>query len=75
MPESKLVRTGAIGAAVTAVCCFTPALVVLLGALGLSHLVGVLEYVLYPALLFFLGLIVYALISKRCAAAGRTESR
>ena len=75
MSESKLLKVGAIGAAVAAICCFTPILVVLFGVLGLSHLVGVLDYVLLPALLVFVGLIVYALVRKSRAAAERAELR
>jgi len=40
MKDGTLVRTGIIGAVVAALCCFTPVLVVLLGALGLSALTG-----------------------------------
>jgi mercuric ion transport protein len=75
MSEAKLLKVGVIGAAVAAICCFTPALVVLLGLLGLSHLAGVLDYVLLPALLIFVGLIVYGLIRKSRAVAERAESR
>jgi mercuric ion transport protein len=75
MSENRLLKVGAIGAAVAAICCFTPALIVLLGVLGLSHLAGVLDYLLLPALLIFVGLIVYALIRKSRAAAERAESR
>lgn len=75
MSENKLLKVGAVGAAVAAICCFTPALVVLFAVLGLSHLVGVLDYVLLPALLIFVALIVYALIRKSRAAAERAESR
>ena len=73
--EGKLLKVGAIGAGIAAICCFTPALVVLLGVLGLFHLAGVLDYVLLPALLAFVGLIVYALIRKSRAAAERAASR
>ena len=72
--EGKLLKVGVIGAAIAAICCFTPALVVLLGLLGLSHLAGVLDYVLLPALLVFVGLIIYALVRKSRAAAERAES-
>ena len=75
MSEAKLLKVGVIGAAVAAICCFTPALVVLLGVLGLSHLAGVLDYVLLPALLLFVGLIVYGLIRKSRAVAERAEPR
>ncbi|MBI4082296.1 MAG: mercury resistance system transport protein MerF [Candidatus Lambdaproteobacteria bacterium] len=45
----------------TALCCLTPVLVVLLGAIGLSALVAGLDYVLLPALGAFASLVVYAL--------------
>lgn len=38
----------------------TPILVVLLGAVGLSAVTGYLDVVLIPALVFFVGLTVYA---------------
>lgn len=60
----RLLRIGVVGAAVTAVCCFTPVLVVLLGAVGLSALTGYLDAVLLPALAIFLGLTGYALWSR-----------
>jgi mercuric ion transport protein len=73
--ERKLLKVGVIGAGIAAICCFTPALVVLLGVVGLSHLSGVLDYVLLPALLVFVGMIIYALIRKSRAAAERAASR
>jgi len=61
MKDATLIRTGIIGAVLAALCCFTPVLVVLLGAVGLSALTGHLDVVLMPALVFFVGLTVYAL--------------
>ncbi len=40
MNDRKLLRTGTAGSAIAAICCFTPALVVLLGFAGLSAFVG-----------------------------------
>jgi mercuric ion transport protein len=65
MNDRNLLGTSIIGTAIAAVCCFTPALVVLLGALGLSAWLGWLDYVLLPALALFAGLTVYALIRMR----------
>jgi hypothetical protein len=62
--SNKLLRAGIIGAFVTALCCFTRALVLLLGALGLGALTGYLDYGLLPALAFFVGLAVYAVARK-----------
>lgn len=53
-----------IGAAIAALCCFTPVLVILFGALGLAAWVGHLDAVLMPALIFFLVLTAYALLKK-----------
>ncbi len=67
MNERKLLKFGIVGAIVTAVCCFTPVLIVLLGTLGLSALLGYLDYVLLPALAVFVGIIFYALWKRRTA--------
>jgi len=64
MSNDKLLRVGIIGTLVAAICCFTPILVILLGAVGLSALVAGLDYVLIPALGLFLALTVYALWKK-----------
>jgi hypothetical protein len=39
-------------------------LVVLLGAVGLGAVTGYLDYVLLPALAFFVGLTIYAVVRK-----------
>lgn len=63
--KDKLLLTGVIGTVIAALCCFTPVLVVLLGAVGLSAVVGVLDYVLLPALFIFAAITVYALVRKK----------
>jgi mercuric ion transport protein len=70
MGNQCLLRTGIIGAVVTAVCCFTPVLVIALGALGLSAWLGWLDVVLFPLLALFIGLIALAVYRRR--RAGRT---
>lgn len=60
MDNSKLLKLGIIGTVIAALCCFTPLLVVLLGVVGLSSIIGYLDFVLMPALVFFLALTVYA---------------
>ncbi|MDQ7010319.1 MAG: mercury resistance system transport protein MerF, partial [Mariprofundaceae bacterium] len=54
MKTSTLLKTGIIGSVIAALCCFTPVLVILFGALGVAAWVGYLDYVLMPALLFFI---------------------
>jgi len=61
MNDRTLLRTGIIGSVVAAVCCFTSALVLLVTAVGLSAVIGYLDYVLFPALAVFLGMTAYAL--------------
>jgi len=63
--NKHLFRTGIIGTAITAVCCFTPALVILLGTVGLSAALVWLDYILFPALMLFIGITIYALIPRR----------
>lgn len=58
--DQKLLCTGVGGSVIAAICCFTPVLVILFGAVGLFWAVGYLDYVLFPALALFLGLTVYA---------------
>ena len=59
-PNTSL-KVGVIGTIVAALCCFTPVLVILFGAVGLTALVGYLDYVLFPALAFFIALTIYTL--------------
>ncbi len=70
MHSPNLLRLGIIGSVIAALCCFTPVLVVLLGILGLSARTGYLDYVLLPALAFFLGLTAYALVRRHHRAEG-----
>jgi mercuric ion transport protein len=64
MSERKLLATGIIGAAVAALCCFTPVLAILLGAVGLSAAIGHLDAVLLPAMIGFAALAIYALVRR-----------
>lgn len=63
-----ILRTGIVGSIVAAVCCFTPALVILLAAVGLSAWLGWIDYVFFPALAIFLGLTAYGLWRRQRAA-------
>ena len=61
MNDKKVLQYGVIGTIIAALCCFTRVLVVLFGVVGLSALIGYLDYVLLPALVFFVLLTIYAL--------------
>ena len=64
MTNRNLLRTGIIGTVIVAACCFTPILVILVVAVGLSAIVGWLDYVLFPALAVFIGITIYALVRR-----------
>ncbi|WP_420403125.1 mercury resistance system transport protein MerF [Nisaea sp.] len=58
-------KIGIAGMVVTAICCLTPVLVILAGAIGLSWITGYLDLVLVPALGVFVFLIGIGLWRKR----------
>lgn len=69
MDKQSLLKTGVAGSVIAALCCATPILVILLGAIGLSAWVGWLDYVLIPALVVFIAITIYALRLRRIEAA------
>lgn len=56
-----IVRIGAVGAGLTAICCFTPVLAVGMAAVGVSAGVLWLDAVLVPLLAGFVGLMAFGL--------------
>ena len=70
MTDRKLLCTGTAGTVITALCCFTPLLVVVLGAAGLSAWLGWIDYVLFPAMAGFIAITGYAIYKGRCKPAG-----
>lgn len=64
MENRNLLRIGIVGAVIAALCCFTPLLVGLLAVVGLSAVVGYLDYVLLPTLGVFLGITAYAVVRR-----------
>jgi mercuric ion transport protein len=75
MSDRKLLCTGATGSVIAAICSFTPALVILLGAVGLSAWLAWLDFVLLPALVIFLGITAYALMRMHRTRAARSAAR
>ena len=67
MPGSQIFRVGIIGTIVTAVCCFTPVLPFILGAIGISRFVGYLDMVLMPLLAIFAGIAIFGFLKQRSA--------
>ncbi len=71
--NKKLLTTGITGTVVAAICCFTPVLVVLFGAVGLSAWLGWIDYVLFPALGFFVLLTIYAVYQRSRQSEASTD--
>jgi mercuric ion transport protein len=65
MHDRALITTGVVGGALTAICCATPLLAVVFGALGLTAWLAKADYVLIPALVICLGLIGGGLYRRR----------
>ena len=63
-----MLRVGIIGTILTAICCFTPALVWLLAAIGMAGAVIYLDLVLLPLLLVFIVITGIALWKRRQAS-------
>ena len=61
-------RVGIIGTILTAICCFTPALVWLLAATGMAGAVIYLDLVLLPLLLVFIVITGIALWKRKQAS-------
>ncbi len=68
MKDTTLLKTGIVGTIIAAICCFTPFLVIILGAVGLSAWLGWLDYVLFPALAIFIAMAAYAVWRRRSIA-------
>ncbi len=74
MNNRTLLRTGVVGSVIAAICCFTPALVIILGAIGLSAWLAWLDYVLLPALAICLAILAYALVRRARKPAPQTNT-
>ncbi len=66
MKDKNLLKIGIVGTVIAALCCFTPLLVILVSAVGLSAILGMLDIVLLPALAIFIGITIYALWKLKC---------
>lgn len=65
MNNRTLLKTASLSSLLLAVCCFTPALVVLLGALGLGAYVAGLDFILLPLLGLSLLVMLTAFVRQR----------
>jgi len=63
--DKTIFKTGIIGTVIAVICCFTPFLVIVLGAVGLSAWLGWLDYVLLPALAICIAIMGYGFFLVR----------
>ncbi len=75
MKNDTLLKTGLIGGAIAGICCFTPALVVALAALGMSAALAWLDFVLLPALAISVAVVIVALVRMRANKPAARGSR
>jgi mercuric ion transport protein len=77
MTDRSLITTGAIGAALAAICCATPILAVVLGGIGLSAWLAKDDYIVVPVLLLGVALVGLGLyrrhVATTCHDASATE--
>jgi mercuric ion transport protein len=69
MNDRSLITTGAIGAALAAICCATPSLAVVLGGVGLTAWLAHADYVVMPVLFLGVALVGLGLFAATSPAA------
>jgi mercuric ion transport protein len=65
MRDRTIITTGVVGAVAAAVCCMTPILAIVVGAVGLTAWLAKADYVLIPTLILCLSLTGFGLYRKR----------
>jgi len=74
-PGAKgMVYIGIGGSILAALCCFTPVLIPILGAVGLSAWLGWLDYALPPVIVLLVGLAAWGVWRWRRMAACRATT-
>ena len=76
MQDRSLIATGAIAGLVAAICCATPLLAVVLGAIGLAGWAAKADYILIPAFILCLAVVGLGLYraQRRRSASTRSQS-
>jgi mercuric ion transport protein len=64
----KLIRFGSVGAVIAAICCATPVLGIVLGALGLGAWLAYADFVVLPLLLACLAAVAFGIYRLKRAA-------
>jgi mercuric ion transport protein len=65
MRDATLIATGAFGAGLAGLCCMTPLLGIVFGAIGLTGWLAKADYVLIPAVVLFLAMLVFGLCRRQ----------
>jgi mercuric ion transport protein len=65
MHDRTLITTGTVGAVLAALCCMTPLLAVVLGAVGLTTWLAKADYVAIPVLILCLALVAFGIHRRR----------
>ena len=65
MRDRTLITTGIIGSALAAICCATPLLAIMFGAVGVTAWLAKADYVLIPALILCVAMIGLGLYRSR----------
>ena len=71
MSENRSLKASIISTVVAALCCFTPVLVIGLGAVGLSAWVSGIDYVIFPIMFVSMGFAANALYVRSGRAGPR----
>jgi len=65
MRHTTLITTGIVGAALAIICCATPLLVLVFGAIGLTGLIAKVDFVAMSALVLCLALIGFGVYRRQ----------
>jgi len=74
-PSKKGMFAAVAGTVLVALCCFTPILVILLGAVGLSVFTPYLDFVLLPALCIMVALSIVSFLRWRKSVANNAAHK
>ena len=78
MNDRSLITTGGIVTVLAAICCATPILAILLGAIGLTGWIAGADFVVMPALILGAALVGFGLYRRQAStacAAKETDQR
>jgi len=75
MNDRSLIATGGIAAILAAICCATPILAILLGAIGLTAWIARADYLVMPVLVLGVALVGAGFYRRQSSTACATKDR